>query len=133
MLALLITFDFAAQDTTKRSNSVADMATFLYYRCLKYSTLRKSEQIFMNNNSARIKQYAPIALAMDEFFQKLQNESKSTPYPATQLEKLLITNSSKALKDHDRIFMRKDVSWKHSKKMVRSAGLEPPTPWFEAR
>lgn len=36
-----------------------------------------------------IKQYAPIALVMDEFYQKLQKESKSTPYPATHLESLL--------------------------------------------
>ncbi len=36
-----------------------------------------------------IKRYAPIALAMDEFFQKLQKENKSTAYPAIQLEKLL--------------------------------------------
>jgi hypothetical protein len=44
--------------------------------------------------AAMIKRYAPIALVMDEFFQKLQKESKSTPYPATQLKKLLITSSS---------------------------------------
>jgi len=36
-----------------------------------------------------IKKYAPIALVMDEFYQKLQKESKSTPYPATKLERLL--------------------------------------------
>ena len=36
-----------------------------------------------------IKQYAPIAFVMDEFYQKLQKESKSTPYPATHLESLL--------------------------------------------
>jgi len=36
-----------------------------------------------------IKQYTPIALVMDEFYQKLQKESKSTPYPATYLESLL--------------------------------------------
>ncbi|HQW57998.1 MAG TPA: hypothetical protein PK583_03485, partial [Gammaproteobacteria bacterium] len=42
-----------------------------------------------------INRYAPIALLMDEFFQNLQKESKSTPYPATQLEKLPRTNSSK--------------------------------------
>lgn len=41
-----------------------------------------------------INRYAPMALLMDEFFQKLQKESKSTPYPATQLEKLLRTISS---------------------------------------
>jgi hypothetical protein len=41
-----------------------------------------------------INRYAPIALLMDEFFQKLQKESKSTPYPATQVEKLLRTISS---------------------------------------
>jgi len=41
-----------------------------------------------------INRYAPIALLMDEFFQKLQKESKSTPYPATQLEKLLRISSS---------------------------------------
>lgn len=44
--------------------------------------------------AAIMKQYGPIALVMDEFFQKLQKESKSTPYPATQLEKLLTTISS---------------------------------------
>lgn len=43
-----------------------------------------------------INRYAPIALLMDEFFQKLQKESKSTPYPATQFEKLLITSSLEA-------------------------------------
>lgn len=41
-----------------------------------------------------INRYAPIALLMDEFFQKLQKESKSTPYPATQVEKLLRAISS---------------------------------------
>lgn len=41
-----------------------------------------------------INRYAPMALLMDEFFQKLQKESKSTPYPATQLEKLLRAISS---------------------------------------
>jgi serine/threonine protein kinase len=41
-----------------------------------------------------INRYAPIALLMDEFFQKLQKESKLTPYPATQVEKLLRTISS---------------------------------------
>lgn len=39
--------------------------------------------------AALIKQYAPIALTMDEFYQKLQKESKSTPYPAIHLEHLL--------------------------------------------
>ncbi|SPR13420.1 hypothetical protein [Orientia tsutsugamushi] len=41
-----------------------------------------------------INRYAPIALIMDEFFQKLQKKSKSNPYPATQVEKLLRTISS---------------------------------------
>ncbi|KJW07866.1 hypothetical protein OTUT144_0036 [Orientia tsutsugamushi str. UT144] len=41
-----------------------------------------------------INRYAPIALIMDEFFQKLQKKSKSTTYPATQVEKLLRTISS---------------------------------------
>ena len=41
-----------------------------------------------------INQYALIALLMDEFFQKLQKESKSTPYPAAQLGKLMRTSSS---------------------------------------
>ena len=40
-----------------------------------------------------IKRYAPIALAMDKFFQQLQKENKSTAYPAIQLEKLLKTSS----------------------------------------
>jgi hypothetical protein len=39
--------------------------------------------------AAIIKRYAPIALAMDGFFQKLQKENKSTAYPAIQLKKLL--------------------------------------------
>lgn len=39
--------------------------------------------------AAIIKRYAPIALVMDGFFQKLQKESKSTAYPAIQLKKLL--------------------------------------------
>lgn len=37
-----------------------------------------------------INRYGAIALIMDEFFQKLQKESKSTPYPKTLLEKLLL-------------------------------------------
>lgn len=37
---------------------------------------------------AIVKQYAPIALEMDAFFQKLQKESKSTPYPANIIESL---------------------------------------------
>ena len=41
-----------------------------------------------------INRYAPIALLMNEFYQKLQKDSKSTPYPATQLEILLRTSSS---------------------------------------
>lgn len=36
-----------------------------------------------------IKNYAPIALTMDTFFQKLQKENKSTPYPEMHLDKLL--------------------------------------------
>jgi hypothetical protein len=36
-----------------------------------------------------IRHHAPIALAMDEFFQKLWKESKLSPYPATQLENIL--------------------------------------------
>ena len=38
-----------------------------------------------------IKKYAPTAVVMDNFFQKLQKESKSTSYPAAELEKLLTT------------------------------------------
>ena len=41
-----------------------------------------------------INRYAPIGLLMDEFFQKLQKKSKSTPYPASQLEELLRISSS---------------------------------------
>jgi len=41
-----------------------------------------------------IKRYAPIALAMDTFFQKIQKESKSTPYPAIHKEQLLKIISS---------------------------------------
>jgi len=36
-----------------------------------------------------IQRYAPMALIMDDFFQKLQKESKSTPYPAARIEQLL--------------------------------------------
>lgn len=36
-----------------------------------------------------IKKYGPTALVMDEFFQKLQKESKLTPYPTERIEKLL--------------------------------------------
>lgn len=36
-----------------------------------------------------IKRYAAIALIMAEFYQTMQRVSKSTPYPAKQLEKLL--------------------------------------------
>ena len=39
-----------------------------------------------------IKRYTSIALLMDDFFQKLQKESKSTPYPSAQVEKLLRTS-----------------------------------------
>lgn len=39
-----------------------------------------------------INRYAPIALLMDEFLQKLQKERKSTPYPTAQLEKLMKNN-----------------------------------------
>lgn len=39
---------------------------------------------------AWVKLYAPIALVMDEFYQKLQKKSKNTPYPKTLLESLLI-------------------------------------------
>lgn len=38
-----------------------------------------------------IRHHAPIALAMDAFFQKLWKESKSSPYPAIQLENILDT------------------------------------------
>ncbi len=41
--------------------------------------------------AATIKRYAPIALVFrDEFFRSLQNKSKSTPYPATRLDSLLL-------------------------------------------
>lgn len=36
-----------------------------------------------------VKQYAPIALAMDSFYQNLQKKSKGTPYPVAELEALL--------------------------------------------
>jgi len=44
-----------------------------------------------------IKQYAPIALAMDEFLEQLRKESKATPYPATQLETLLRTSAAEII------------------------------------
>jgi thiamine kinase-like enzyme len=61
-------------------------------RLREYPTgeLSKAPQII----NTIINRYAPMALLMDEFFQKLQKESKSTPYPATQLEKLLRAISS---------------------------------------
>ncbi|MBY0282232.1 MAG: protein kinase family protein [Alphaproteobacteria bacterium] len=37
-----------------------------------------------------INRYGSIALAMDEFFTKLQNEDKETPYPKDSLEHMLI-------------------------------------------
>lgn len=40
---------------------------------------------------AIIQKYAPIALTMDTFFQKLQKESKLTPYPAEYIDNLLKT------------------------------------------
>lgn len=40
-----------------------------------------------------IEKYAPIALLMDEFFQKLQKESKSSPYPVARLEEMLLNIS----------------------------------------
>lgn len=49
--------------------------------------------------TAVIKDYAPIALLMDDFFQKLQKESKSTPYPALALEKLLALSPLAAFND----------------------------------
>ncbi|MDP1974392.1 MAG: protein kinase family protein, partial [Alphaproteobacteria bacterium] len=36
-----------------------------------------------------IRRYAPIAFAMDEFYQKLQKKSKLTPYPLRHLETLI--------------------------------------------
>ena len=39
--------------------------------------------------NATIKRYAPIALVLDDFFQKLNNVDKFTPYPAMELETLL--------------------------------------------
>ncbi len=39
--------------------------------------------------TALIHQYAPIAFIMDNFFQKLQSESKSTLFPAAELDRLL--------------------------------------------
>lgn len=36
-----------------------------------------------------IKRYGLTALAMDDFFQQLQKESKSTPYPTSLLSDLL--------------------------------------------
>jgi hypothetical protein len=41
-----------------------------------------------------IKRYAPVALAMDTFFQRLQKESKATAYPAIQLEQLLTSSAN---------------------------------------
>lgn len=40
-----------------------------------------------NATRAIVKKYAPVALLMDDFFQKLQNISKSTTYPSACLEK----------------------------------------------
>lgn len=45
-----------------------------------------------------IKKYAPLALIMDDFYQKLQKESKNTPYPANSLENELNTIKKKSLK-----------------------------------
>lgn len=39
-----------------------------------------------------IKSYGPVALAMDDFFQKLQKKSKSTPYPEDLIKSLLEQN-----------------------------------------
>jgi hypothetical protein len=44
-----------------------------------------------------IKRYAPIAFTMDDFFQKLQKESKATPYPATHIKKLIETILSETI------------------------------------
>lgn len=39
--------------------------------------------------NAIINRYAPMTLLMNEFFQKLRQESKLIPYPGRQVEKLL--------------------------------------------
>ncbi|HLB32770.1 MAG: hypothetical protein A3F67_09945 [Verrucomicrobia bacterium RIFCSPHIGHO2_12_FULL_41_10] len=38
---------------------------------------------------SRIKRHTPVALAMDQFYQKLMKESRSTPYPTALLEELI--------------------------------------------
>jgi hypothetical protein len=45
--------------------------------------------------AACIKRYGSIALMMDDFFQKLQKDSKSTPYPASCINGLLTKNESR--------------------------------------
>lgn len=47
-----------------------------------------------------IEKYAPTALIMDEFLEKLRKKSKLTLYPETQLEKLLTKNSSEKHDHH---------------------------------
>jgi hypothetical protein len=51
--------------------------------------INREHEILSSSLDATLRQYASIALVMDEFYQKLQKESKSTPYPAVQLEQAL--------------------------------------------
>ena len=56
----------------------------LYYYTLGYE--KKELPRFIN---LIIKSYAPIAIIMNKFLLKLRQESKLTPYPASDLEKFL--------------------------------------------
>jgi hypothetical protein len=40
--------------------------------------------------AATIKKYAPVALVMDDFYRSLHKNDKLTPYPAVQLERLIL-------------------------------------------
>ncbi len=40
--------------------------------------------------NATLKRYAPIAMILDDFFKKLNKEDKFAPYPAMELERLLL-------------------------------------------
>lgn len=54
-----------------------------------------------------VKLYAPIALVMDNFYQNMQKVSKATPYPASQLTKLL-TDINKSTEREFKIFSATD-------------------------
>ena len=57
------------------------------YETILYEIISgKSTRLLPHDISLIIARHAPMALVMNDFFKKLQSQSKITPYPSLELE-----------------------------------------------